>query len=67
MEAKQAARGVTLGEVVDGGERVLVRLDGTAPQAMSVYQVYRFADGKVVRIDGFRERGKALRAAGLAS
>ena len=59
-------------EVVAGAERALVkvRIGGIglsgAEQWSTGYHVHTVADGNLVRLDVFAERGEALRAAGLA-
>ena len=60
-------------EFVDAGDRVLVavrfsgrgRSSGIEVDAL-VYEIYSLRDGKVVRMDEFTERSKALEAAGLS-
>jgi ketosteroid isomerase-like protein len=64
---------VTAEEFVDAGDRVLVtaffqgrgRGSGIKIDAR-FYEVYTLRDGKVVRVDEFSERGKAVHDAGLS-
>ena len=60
-------------EIIDGDDRLVVasRLKGVGRDGvkanMLVFQVWEFREGKVVRLTGgFRERGEALKAAGLS-
>jgi ketosteroid isomerase-like protein len=59
-------------EFTDKGDRVLatVRYTGHArhtgiPVDMSVYWLYMFSNGKIVRAEAFLDKNKALEAAGL--
>jgi uncharacterized protein len=60
-------------EFVDAGERVLVtarhrgrgRGSGVSVDAL-FHEVYTLRDGKIIRVDEFSDRGKALEAAGLS-
>jgi hypothetical protein len=51
----------------DAGDRVLVAFDSPRadPNVRSFFQVLTFRDGKIVHIEDFDRRRKALRAAGL--
>jgi ketosteroid isomerase-like protein len=60
-------------ELIDAGQRVLVaiRYRGRArhsalPVDVLVYWLYAFRAGKVIRVDVFFDRAKALEAAGLS-
>ena len=59
-------------ELTDAGDAVLaaVRQSGTGESSgveteLRYFQVWSFRDGKVVRLEGFRDRARALEAAGL--
>jgi ketosteroid isomerase-like protein len=64
---------VTAEEFIDAGDHVLVTLhhrgrgrgSGIEVDAR-FYELYSVSDGKVVRVDEFSERDKALEAAGLS-
>jgi ketosteroid isomerase-like protein len=59
-------------ELTDAGDAVLaaVHQSGTGESSgveteLRYFQVWTFRDGKVVRLEGFRDRARALEAAGL--
>jgi ketosteroid isomerase-like protein len=60
-------------EYIDAGDQVLVPIHwsgrgrGSGVQVdIRTYNVYTLRDGKVIRMDEFTERSKALKAAGLS-
>ncbi len=54
---------MTLAEVAENEDRVLIRLDNV--DGAPLFQVCRFEGGHVVRIDDFVDPRKARKAAGL--